>query len=360
VASQLDILALEGYFGGPRRAMLETIMRYSRHRWTLFKLPARRIERRLTVGAQWFAEQISRREPPRVDLVFTSEAINLADLLRLAPQYAAKPAVVYFHDNQLPPPRTPRQDPLDFINIASAVASSQLWFNSRYHQQEFINRATAIIDRHPQVRSLVTVGRLMASSACVPPPLDLSMLQRFASAQRVTRDSLSIAVDMRRADLSILDQALCQLDYGTGWSLQCIGPHKQLSVNLPRAAVSERDEWAQIRALMSAGVYLSVQGAAMFDDVALRALWAGCRCVLPDAGCYPEIFTAAGDAISFHDGTAPSISSALRRLAENDDPFQAFVDPAPVLGRFEAIKVCRWIDERMERMVAAKETHAAS
>ena len=36
---QLDILALEPFFGGARKAMLETIMRHSRHRWTLLKLP---------------------------------------------------------------------------------------------------------------------------------------------------------------------------------------------------------------------------------------------------------------------------------------------------------------------------------
>ena len=102
MSRQLDILALEPFFGGGRRNMLETLVHYSRHRWTVLKLPPRRIERRLTAAANWFSEQLSRHWVGRLDLLFTSEAMNLASLLRLMPQLAAYPSVVYFHDNQLP------------------------------------------------------------------------------------------------------------------------------------------------------------------------------------------------------------------------------------------------------------------
>ena len=43
--------------------MLETLVHYSKHRWTVLKLPPRRIERRLTAAAHWFAEMIERRDP---------------------------------------------------------------------------------------------------------------------------------------------------------------------------------------------------------------------------------------------------------------------------------------------------------
>src|SRR5512140_28188 len=102
MAVQLDILALEPFYGGPRQVMLETILRHSRHRWTLLKLPPRRIERRLAAAAHWFAEQLSRHWVGRVDLVFTSEAMNLADLHRRVPVLAGKPSSVYFHSNELP------------------------------------------------------------------------------------------------------------------------------------------------------------------------------------------------------------------------------------------------------------------
>ncbi|HMB96509.1 MAG TPA: DUF3524 domain-containing protein, partial [Tepidisphaeraceae bacterium] len=86
MSTQLDILALEPFYGGIRRLMLETIIRCSRHRWTLLKLPPRRIERRLSAASVWFAELLSRHWTGSIDLLFTSEALNLADLYRLHPE----------------------------------------------------------------------------------------------------------------------------------------------------------------------------------------------------------------------------------------------------------------------------------
>src|SRR4051812_31876510 len=102
MSRQLDILAIEPYHGGPRRSMLEAIARYSRHRWRVLKLPPRKMHRRLLVSSMWFSETLSRNGIGRADVLFTSEALNLADFLRMRPELARRPSVVYFHDNQLP------------------------------------------------------------------------------------------------------------------------------------------------------------------------------------------------------------------------------------------------------------------
>jgi hypothetical protein len=149
---QLDILALEPFFGGVRRAMLEALVRYSRHRWTVLKLPPRRIERRLTAAANWFSEQLSRHWVSRVDLLFTSEAMNLSSLLRLTPQLAAYPSVVYFHDNQFPDLSlrpAGQDDPLDQVNLNTAQSATEVWFNSAYHRQTFFVMARSVVARYP-------------------------------------------------------------------------------------------------------------------------------------------------------------------------------------------------------------------
>ena len=150
-APQLDILALEPFYGGARRAMLETLVRCSRHRWTVLKLPPRRIERRLSVAANWFAEQLTRHWVGRVDLLFTSEAMNLASLFRLMPQLARKPSVVYFHENQLPDVHTNTDAPLDLVNLNTASAATEIWFNSDCHLRTFLARAAALVERHPEL-----------------------------------------------------------------------------------------------------------------------------------------------------------------------------------------------------------------
>src|SRR6185295_958054 len=137
MAVPLDILALEPFYGGGRRAMLETIMRYSRHRWTILRLPPRRIERRLAAAAHWFAEQLTRHFSGRIDILFTSEAMNLADLIRTLPELANRPRVVYFHDNQLPPEGMRAESPLHLVNLTTANAATEIWFNSLFHLRNF-------------------------------------------------------------------------------------------------------------------------------------------------------------------------------------------------------------------------------
>src|SRR4030095_4518964 len=121
---------------------------------TLLQLARRRIERRLTAAAHWFAEQLTRHWVGRVDLLFTSEAMNLASLFRLMPNLAHKPSVVYVHENQLPDIHTNTDSPLDLVNLNTANAATEIWFNSDWHRKTFLGRAKALVERHPEISSL--------------------------------------------------------------------------------------------------------------------------------------------------------------------------------------------------------------
>src|SRR5207247_9942569 len=120
------------FSGGAPKAMLETIWRTSRHCWTFLKLPRRRIGRRLAVAAHWFSEQLSRHWKGRLDVLFTSEAMNLQDLFRFVPELEKKPSVVYFHDNQLPPEGYRAELPTQLVNLGTANVATEIWFNSLY------------------------------------------------------------------------------------------------------------------------------------------------------------------------------------------------------------------------------------
>ncbi len=208
MSRQLDILALEPFYGAGRRNMLETLIHYSRHRWTLLKLPPRRIERRLTAAAHWFAEQLTRHWVGRVDLLFTSEAMNLSDLYRLMPALLHKPSVVYFHANQLPHPSATSDKPLDMANLNTATAATEIWFNSAFHQRDFQSRATGVVARHPELSSRNPMPELTAKCHLMRPPVDFNPIQEVLAIAPVPRKKRGIFVDTRDANVELLNAAL--------------------------------------------------------------------------------------------------------------------------------------------------------
>jgi hypothetical protein len=351
---QLDILALEPFYGGARRAMLETIVRCSRHRWTVLKLPPRRIDRRLVAAANWFSEQLSRHWVGRVDLLFTSEALNLPALYELMPSIKRYPSVVYFHDNQLPDLSVQIERPTDMVNLDTAMAATEVWFNSAYHRRTFLIRAEALFDRHIERYFREPYAHLKAKSRLMPPPVDLGMVQEVRSQVQVQRNPRAIFVETRDADIPMLNTALGMLrNRIVPFTTITVGPVDDLSQQIPRWTIAEHDDAGQIRGMLEAGVVLSVKPEAASDYQVIRALVAGCRPVLPDSATYPEILPTVLHKLCLYDVNPDSLADALQNAVSappdswRSDGFRA------AFKHFEAITSCRSMDERLEQVVGA-------
>jgi hypothetical protein len=360
-APQLDILALEPFYGGARRAMLETLVRCSRHRWTVLKLPPRRIERRLSVAANWFAEQLSRHWVGRVDVLFTSEAMNLASLFQLMPSLARKPSVVYFHENQLPDIHTNTDAPLDLVNLNTANAATEIWFNSEWHRRTFLARAGALIERHPELASQRPLPVLKRKSSLMTPPIDLSPISE-ARGGRVERDGTALFVDTRDAEVGVLNRALAMLrDRNESYRLITVGPVDGLDGNSDAdrdtgspQTLSETDDVAIARGLCEAGVIVSVKPDAASDFLVVRGLAAGCRPVLPASGFYPELLSPALQKSCLYKLSPEPLAE---RLQDALSPFATASRPEEfkkTLAPFDPAAACKQIDERFEELVWVK------
>ena len=101
-----------------------------------------------TIQSLATAGPLTKRWPPSgiFTVLFTSEALNLSDLYRFVPALLNKPAVVYFHSNQLPEVNATEETPLDLVNLNTAAAATEIWFNSLFHLRSFMARATALSD----------------------------------------------------------------------------------------------------------------------------------------------------------------------------------------------------------------------
>jgi hypothetical protein len=355
MSSQLDILALEPFYGGGRKTMLETMLRCSRHRFTLLKLPPRRIERRLSAAAHWFGEQLTRHWAGRLDLIFTSEAINLADLTRLVPELDRKPSVVYFHNNQLPDPDRPQNAaPHDIVNLSTAQTGLELWFNSEFHLNLFIYRASVLVDRHSELASRNPVPEMLSKSRVMPPPMDLHLAGNMRLTHPVERQKRTIFVATRDADLEQLNLGLATLAMrGERFQLLTVGPLEGLSNQFARTPIDEEDETAQIKALLKADVYLSTQRWAPVDLFAVRAMTAGCWPIVPDDGVYSELIPRKLKPECLYDGTPDGLASRVQdfwHLHEDDGSADELMLAA--VQPYDSIFACRAFDERLSELAA--------
>ncbi len=356
MSTQLDILALEPFYGGVRKAMLETVMRCSRHRWTLLKLPPRRIERRLSAAAHWFSEQLSRHWAGRLDLLFTSEALNLADLIRLVPYLERKPSVVYFHNNQLQDPDGPQTNAAhDLVNLNTAQSALELWFNSEFHLNLFAYRAAAMVERHSELSSRNPVPEMLAKSRVMPPPFDLHLASTIQMTTPVKRQKRTIFVNTRDAEMELLNLGLTTLAMrGERFTLMTVGPLEKLSNSFVRVPIDEGDEVAQTTALLKADIFLSTQRWAPIDLFAVRAMTAGCWPVLPEDGVYTEMIPKKFRNSCLFDSTPDSMASRIQdvwHLHPEADGMAEVAFQDSIKG-FDAITACKAMDERLSALVA--------
>jgi hypothetical protein len=350
-SSQLDILALEPFYGGIRRHMLEMLIKCSRHRWTLLKLPPRRIERRLSAASVWFAELLSRHFSGNVDLLFTSEALNLADLFRLHPELLKKPSVVYFHSNQLPP-NDGREGPLDLVNLNTAMAATEIWFNSLYHLRTFLAQATAVVRRHPEISGKNPVAELAAKANLMAPPVDVKLLDELVGREVIYRNKRNVFVETRDADLKLLNAAFGSLQRrGEFFRLHTVGPVEGLLPDLERVALPETDDVAQCRAILKSGIFVSAKPGAPFDHLAVRALSAGCWPLCPQEGVYAELLPESLHSPCLYDRSADTLAGRMQDVwhLEHEHGYEFAL--RDMLKRFDPVAACRAMDDRFEELI---------
>jgi len=354
--TQLDILALEPFYGGVRRAMLSAVARCSRHRWTLLKLPPRRMERRLAAAANWFAEQLERHFSGHVDVLFTSEALNLASLYRLMPDLANRPSVVYFHESHLPSINAREGGAFELVNLNTATAASEIWFNSKYHLKNFLSRGTALVARHSELASHDPMPAITAKAQLVYPPTDLGYVSEVRAAQpQQVREPDTLFVETRDADVKLLNWALESVHAaGHRFKLITVGPVKQLSNDWPRTTIREVDEPAQVLGMLQSSILVSVKPKATSDYLCMRGMLAGCRPIVPDAGVYPELIPQALHASCLYKNNqsdlALKIIDALTVGGWSSPP----PDWRKAFRPFDAISACKVVDERLENLADAR------
>lgn len=326
----LRVLALNAFHGGSHRAFLEDWSSGSRHDWTLLALPARKWKWRMRHAAITFAEQSAEwvADGKTFDVLFCTDMLNLAEFLGVcAPGIHKLPRVVYFHENQL---TYPQQAPSDrdlhfaFSNFLTAFSASEVWFNSAFHRDEFLQGFEDWLPRLPDFQPFSALEAIREKSVVQSPGIRV----RNEASSRTPSDPLTILWVSRwehDKNPELFFQALKEFTkQGIPFRLNVLGEsysdvpscfaEGRLQFQEQIASWGYLPQWEDYAsALASSDVVVSTANHEFFGIAILEAVAAGCFPLVPRRLAYPEVLGEGH--FLFHQDTTESIAERLGELA---------------------------------------------
>jgi glycosyltransferase involved in cell wall biosynthesis len=257
--------------------------------------------------------------------------LNLAEYLGLVPRSIQKlPSIVYFHENQLTYPVAHPQE-FDFhyvlTNLITALAATEVWFNSLYHQNIFLGELRGFLKRMPDFQPLEAVEDVWNKSHVRHPGIDqfpkrekrIPAPMRIVWAARWEHDKnpelffkslqilkarkidfrISIMGEQFRQSPDVFDSARKEFaDYIDRWGYQ-----------------QERSDYEA--ALSEADIFVSTADHEFFGISVLEAAAAGAFPLVPEKLAYPETLELdSGNEDFFFKGGADQLAERLVQLSE--------------------------------------------
>jgi len=183
----MRILLVEPYFTGSHASWANGYAQSSQHQVDILGLPGRFWKWRMHGGAVTLARKfLAANLSP--DLILATDMLDLTTFLALTRERTINiPTAIYFHENQLTYPWSPtdrdraqeRDKHYGFINYTSALAANVVLFNSRYHQESFLDALPTLLKHFPDYNELNTVEQIRAKSQVLPLGLDLQRFDEF-------------------------------------------------------------------------------------------------------------------------------------------------------------------------------------
>ena len=366
----MRVLALEPYYGGSHLAFLDGWSSRSRHEWTILTLPAYKWKWRMRHAAITFAREVENRcrQNANWDVLFCSDMLNLAEFKGLAPQPIRRlPGVAYFHENQLTYPvrcEDERDYQYAFTNMTTVLAAEQVWFNSAYHRDDFLDALGRLLLRMPDHQPFEAIERIRSRSSVQPPGIEPVSPRRPRRAGPV-RILWSARWEFDK-DPETFFAALARLKKaGTPFRVsvlgQCFRDVPPVFARAKEQFADSIDHWgycetrAEYESVLSeADVVVSTARHEFFGIGLIEAVSAGAFPLVPMRLAYPEVLRAEGEPDFFYQGGAVELAERIKQLIERNDLWQG----APDRGR-RGVEPYHWpsripqLDAALENLVPA-------
>jgi glycosyltransferase involved in cell wall biosynthesis len=180
----MKILLIESFFTGSHRQWAESFQKYSRHEVEILSLKGRHWKWRMFGGAVSLANDFLKNNF-QPDLILATDMLDLSTFLGLTRARTQNiPVGLYFHENQITYPWAGDSGGADaewnrqygFINYTSALAADEVFFNSDYHRQSFLEGLASFLKGFPDRKELQNVEAISQKSQVLYLGLDLKAL----------------------------------------------------------------------------------------------------------------------------------------------------------------------------------------
>ncbi|EDY83541.1 glycosyl transferase, group 1 family protein [Verrucomicrobiia bacterium DG1235] len=307
----LRIALIEPFFSGSHRRWAEELQRHSRHQIDLITLPGRHWKWRMHGAAVTLANQLLSRET-EYDLILATDMLDFAVFLALVrSRYAHTPTAVYFHENQLCYPWSPRDADVKksrdlhyaFINYTTALAADRVYYNSNYHREAFLSALPDFLDRYPDHQNKSTLESISTKSQALPLGLDLKAFDPYKPAQRKP-NAVPLLLWNHRWEYDKNPKGFCKLlykllDRGIDFDVALLGDRFEEEPEYFREAREKLDHRivAYGRAdtfedyakwLWKADIIPVTSRQDFFGGSVVEAIYCGCHPILPNRLAYPD------------------------------------------------------------------------
>jgi glycosyltransferase involved in cell wall biosynthesis len=183
----MHITLVEPFFTGSHQQWALQYQKHSQHSVHILSLKGKYWKWRMFGGAVTLAQKFA-ASPVPTDLFLLSDMTDLCTFSSLLPSaFRQIPLAIYFHENQITYPWSPtdpdislqRNNQYGFINYTSALAADQVFFNSEYHKNSFIEGLTPFLKQFPDHRGLDNIKRIEAKSKVLSLGLELKSLPLY-------------------------------------------------------------------------------------------------------------------------------------------------------------------------------------
>lgn len=249
----------------------------------------------------------------RYDAILASDMLDLPLFLSLLRQETAGiPVGLYFHENQILYPWSPRDGDkkkgrdlhYGFINYASALAADKVYFNSDYHRTAFTKALPEFLKRYPDFQNTETATEIARKSETLWLGMDLSAFDPHRRENRGSVEDVPLILWNHRWEYDKNPHGFFKtlyelVDRDVAFDLALVGegfeeapPYFEEAKQrlgdriVTYGKLSQFSEYAEL--LWFADILLVTSNQDFFGQSVVEAIYCGCHPVLPRRLAYPD------------------------------------------------------------------------